>query len=590
VLRIFLSYRRDDAPEHAQRLRADLAHLFDITNPPIAEFVADIDQADVVIAVIGPRWLEHDASGLRAIDDPNDHVHLELVTAINREIIIDAIPHRVTILRVFVEGASRAELGDLPPALKKFHLRGPRRVEIADEAWRDGIATVVAQLGFGPRSEFEHANDVAVGSDPGSYAHQPGYRPEIEGTALPQRPSRVNRMLREAARAGVVPTPRPAATGVEVGSSIGFASGDNPPPEEPEPIVPPPPQEPLEVVVPLPPDDRTFQLPLPDRRPRSPRRSTPLGSFLWIGLPFAVLAGGALVVAKWLLGWVVPNIEADPPSNDTVVCSVFAPSVAAPGAQILVQAFAHLPEDAADAQAIAMEMDTDTRRRMYQSLWAPVPNGSRLDFELHMPGLTIDNPVQSLTWNRRPEPVPFGVTIPNETPPGAIIGTLHVSLNAAPLGCIKFKLQIDPRAALISVDAEPQGDRAQPYRVAFISYASKDRDEVLERVQMLTAVGIRYFQDVLSLEPGERWAQRLEAGIDDCDLFILFWSSRAKQSEWVRKEVDYALKRKAGSDLLPPEIRPVLLLEKPIAEPWEELAHLHFNDRLLYFMSPGGGA
>jgi hypothetical protein len=513
VLRIFLSYRRDDAPEHARRLRADLAHLFDITNPPLAEFVADVDQADVVIAVIGPRWLERDPSGFRAIDDPDDHVRLELVAAINREVIIGAIPHRVTILRVFVAGASRAELGDLPPALKKFHLRGPRRVEIADGAWRDGIAVVVAQLGFGRQSEFEHPDVVEVGSDPGRYLHEPGSGREIEGTALRPPPSRVNRMLQEAAHAGVVPIGQPTPTGPEEGS-FDVDTGDNQPTEEPEPIVAPP-----------------------------------------------------------------------LPSSDTVVCTVFAPPVAAPGAQILVQAFAHLPEDAADAQAIAMEMDSDARRRMYQSLWAPVPNGGRLDFELQMPGLSIDEPVQSLVWNRRPEPVPFGVTIPNEMPQGAIIGTLHISRNAAPIGCIKFKLQIDHRAALISLGTEPQGDRALPYRVAFISYASKDRDEVLERVQMLTAVGIRYFQDVLSLEPGERWEQRLEAGIDDCDVFLLFWSSGAKQSEWVRKEVDYALQRKAGNDLLPPEIRPVLLLERPIAEPWEELAHLHFNDRLLYFMS-----
>ena len=533
MLRIFLSYRRDDAPDHAQRLRADLTHLFDITSPPIAEFVADVDQAEVVIAVIGPRWLEKDASGFRALDDPNDQVHRDLVAAINREVIIGAIPHRVTILRVFVAGASRAELGDLPPALKKFHLRGPRRVEIADGAWRDGIATVVVQLGFGPRPELEDAVDE---SGQGGSLHEPGYRPETEEPALRPRPSRVNRMLQRAAWAGVVPT-LGSAEPVSEPDSSGSHTGDDPTPEESERIVPLPPNEPPpEPIVPPPPRE--------------------------------------------------PEPEAAPPSSDPVVCTVFASPVAAPGARILVQAFAHLPEDAANAQAIAMEMDTDARRRMYQSLWAPVPNGSRLDFELQMPGLTIDNPVQSLVWDRRPEPVPFGVTVPNETQPGAILGTLHVSMNAAPIGCIKFKLQIDPRAALISLDTEPQGDHAQRYSVAFISYASKDRNEVLERVQMLTAVGIRYFQDVLSLEPGERWAQRLEAGIDDCDLFLLFWSSHAKQSEWVRKEVDYALQRKAGDDLLAPEIRPVLLLERPIAEPWQELAHLHFNDRLLYFMSP----
>lgn len=41
---------------------------------------------------------------------------------------------------------------------------------------------------------------------------------------------------------------------------------------------------------------------------------------------------------------------------------------------------------------------------------------------------------------------------------------------------------------------------------------------------------------------------------------------------------------------LAPAIRPVILEGPPIVEPWEELAHLHFNDRLVYFMRPPGDA
>ena len=132
---------------------------------------------------------------------------------------------------------------------------------------------------------------------------------------------------------------------------------------------------------------------------------------------------------------------------------------------------------------------------------------------------------------------------------------------------------------------EPQGEVAGRYKFAFISYASKDRDKVLERVQMLTAVGVRYFQDVLDLEPGDRWSRRLEVGIDECDLFLLFWSGEAKASEWVRQEVDYALQRHGDDDLAPPEIKPVIIEGPPVIEPWKELAHLHFNDRALYFMN-----
>ena len=107
---------------------------------------------------------------------------------------------------------------------------------------------------------------------------------------------------------------------------------------------------------------------------------------------------------------------------------------------------------------------------------------------------------------------------------------------------------------------------------------------MLKRVQMLNALRMSYFQDMLKLDPGERWEQQLYRHIDSADLFLLFWSSAARESKWVHKEVRYALRRK-GSDDAPPEILPVVI-EKPVPEPPPELAHLHFGDHLLY-MLPG---
>jgi hypothetical protein len=66
--------------------------------------------------------------------------------------------------------------------------------------------------------------------------------------------------------------------------------------------------------------------------------------------------------------------------------------------------------------------------------------------------------------------------------------------------------------------------------------------------------------------------------IEECDVFLLFWSRAAKESEWVRKEVRYALNRKGGDDLCPPEFRPIIIEGPPVPTPWEELSHLHFND------------
>jgi hypothetical protein len=103
---------------------------------------------------------------------------------------------------------------------------------------------------------------------------------------------------------------------------------------------------------------------------------------------------------------------------------------------------------------------------------------------------------------------------------------------------------------------------------------------------MLRLARIRYFQDVLKLEPGDRWERKLYLYIDKSDLFLLFWSTKAKESEWVLKEVRYAIKRKGGDESAPPEMIPVIIEGPPVPEPPEELAHLHFNDYLIYFMKP----
>jgi hypothetical protein len=297
----------------------------------------------------------------------------------------------------------------------------------------------------------------------------------------------------------------------------------------------------------------------------------------------AIVTLGGFAIAKWLLGWLTLTIDAGAPRLDDVQCTVFAPPAASRGSAILVQVFAHVPEEADDARAIATELDVGARRRAFRSLEAPVPVGSRLDFELRMPGLEIDDHVASLTWQGRTEAVQFGVSIPSAAPVGDVIGTVSISREGVPLGHVKFTLEV--AAAAVGRAAEPQGIEARRYRFAFVSYASRDRDEVLRRVQMLSVAGVEYFQDVLDLEPGQVWSTKLEEAILKADVFLLFWSSRAKDSAWVRREVDFALARKAGDDLSPPEIRPVIIEGPPVIPPWDDLAHLHFNDRVLYFMS-----
>jgi len=90
---IFISYRTDDAAYAAAELyRAIGTHFgpdrvfYDCTMPPSTKYPKALKRAlercEVVVAVIGPRWLASDQHGRRAIDQPTDWVRTELTTAI----------------------------------------------------------------------------------------------------------------------------------------------------------------------------------------------------------------------------------------------------------------------------------------------------------------------------------------------------------------------------------------------------------------------------------------------------------------------------------------------------------------------------
>jgi len=285
---------------------------------------------------------------------------------------------------------------------------------------------------------------------------------------------------------------------------------------------------------------------------------------------------------------------------DPVDCTVFAPPSVARGDWLLVQVFAHRPDQAEETRGLAKEVDEHARKRGFKSLEMGIERGTSLTFHLRVPGIEFATSTQRLVWQGRPTYVQFAAQAPSEIPIGTVIGKVTVSRDNIPIGSIMFRLEIveknEPPRALIALLCDtngnrrrsllPVGDRVRRYKKAFISYAMKDLPEVLKRVQMLRVARIRYFQDVLKLEPGDRWERKLYRHIDRSDLFLLFWSTNAKESKWVLEEVRYAIKRKGGNDLAPPDVIPVIIEGPPVPHPPEDLAYLHFNDYLLYFMLP----
>lgn len=114
--KIFLCYRREDSAGHAGRIYDRLNQRFpgrvfmDVTGIGVGSRWAEVIEqtlgsCEVVVILIGRRWLERGPTGSRRIDDPEDHLRAEITTALRL---------KRKIVPLLVSGAAVPEPEDLP--------------------------------------------------------------------------------------------------------------------------------------------------------------------------------------------------------------------------------------------------------------------------------------------------------------------------------------------------------------------------------------------------------------------------------------------------------------------------------------------
>lgn len=270
--------------------------------------------------------------------------------------------------------------------------------------------------------------------------------------------------------------------------------------------------------------------------------------------------------------------------TDEVATSVYAPRQAVAGDSFLVQVFAHLPgEDANALTASATAADPSAQALGSEPLQQAIKRGATLSFTLIMDNLTIDRATQNRVWNGKTIRVQFGVIVPEDAKPRSMFGTVVVCEDGEPVGDFRFAFKVLASAA--QKTNEPVSlEAVNRYQNTFISYSHEDREEVLKRVQMLRLMRRDYFMDIMSLKLGEDWKSKLNEYMAKCDCFILFWSSAAQHSDWVNKEINLAIARQAGNREAPPKIYAVPIEGPPAPTPPEALNYLQFDDEINYLI------
>jgi class 3 adenylate cyclase/tetratricopeptide (TPR) repeat protein len=178
-VRIFLSYRRSDAPGHAGRLFDALAgrfgaeHVFmdvDAIEPGVdfTNAVRDaISSCDVFLALIGTQWLssEDGAGRLRVFLD-DDYLRVEVEQALQRSI---------PVVPVLVQGSAMPRPDELPMPIADLGHRNS--VALSDPRWRQDVEALCIWI------EQQDVADVGTTTDtresgPGSEPHGEVDRPE----------------------------------------------------------------------------------------------------------------------------------------------------------------------------------------------------------------------------------------------------------------------------------------------------------------------------------------------------------------------------------------------------------------------------
>lgn len=262
----------------------------------------------------------------------------------------------------------------------------------------------------------------------------------------------------------------------------------------------------------------------------------------------------------------------DSSSSSKINSAIFAPLEAKRGKDMLIQVYLYLENEYKDVAAKARVIDKNAETRNYSPLNTNLHMGDIVDIHLSYSdkSIEIDEPEQQLIWQGHHTSVEFIVNTPSNYYRSTMSGTITISTKGMPLGKMKFvTMLVDNPTKLFAKISTTE------YKKIFMSYSHKDHTRVESMAEGFRLLGnVDYFFDRHALKAGEAWESVIHDFINSADLFVLFWSQNAAESEWVTKEYTWALERwqKEGDDAI--YIHPMHIA--PMADAPAALSKIHF--------------
>jgi hypothetical protein len=259
-----------------------------------------------------------------------------------------------------------------------------------------------------------------------------------------------------------------------------------------------------------------------------------------------------------------------------VYFSVISPKTVVPESSFLLDIWAHLEDQRNEVINRSKEGSINDNILIKTNGPTKILKGTDLVIHLDFPDLIIENPEQHLLWTGDISSANFLIKVPKDVRKGGKIGAVKIYTDGLLILNFFFEINIAEKMT----NEEPIDITLHRISKAFVSYASRDREKVLSRIQGIQKIApnLEFKMDIKDIRSGQKWKKSLRELIETSDIFYLFWSENAKNSNWVEKEWRCALKLK-GIDF----IDPVPLESPEDVPPPVELTEKHFNDWTLAY-------
>ena len=266
------------------------------------------------------------------------------------------------------------------------------------------------------------------------------------------------------------------------------------------------------------------------------------------------------------------------PEYDDVHLGIALPNQVAPGEEFVIRISAYAESFRENVRnAIAAESpDANWRDELETCRWK---QGTSVSVSIRATGLELDDPVQTFSWNGSWHLLRFDALVSPDVESRRLVLKLDVAVEGIQILSSRPELQITTQDAAPATGMRTI-EMSTP-NTAFASYSSRDQAEVLSRVRsVVISTGMDVFVDRASILPARKWKRVIKDEIANREIFWLFWSRNAMDSEEVDWEWRRALRTKAIDCIQPHPLEP-----PDLAPPPEELRELQFGGMFESYLS-----